>query len=224
MTGNFSEVGRILDGAASNCWFVTIYIAICLRLTPEWGLSVWVLAVVSGYFHIQQAAMADYLRNFHLLFVHENKRSEFDDSTILRQQNQRLSWKNNFFEKLFRVYYTNYTISQERWTPHLQAFRKTFQKNNNKTDSVDSLNGRTQESKSQSFRQAFRKASKPMMKYTNILSFNTRAMALCICLLTGYTWVYFLFELSVMNVILFYMLYKYEAICKEFTVRLRGDD
>ena len=208
MTGNYSRLGRLLDGAASTCWFITIYVAISCRLMPEWGLYIWVLSVVSGYFHSKQAAMADYLRNFHLLFVKDNSRSEFDDATNIGEQARLLSWKKNFFEKAFLLYYVPYTKDQERWTPRLQAFREAL----------------SNQSANDDFREAFRIKSLPMMKYTNILSFNTRSLALIISLFAGVPWVYFLFELTVMNVLLIYMLSKYEAICKMFTVRLRGND
>ncbi len=212
MTGNYSRIGRILDGVAGDFWFVSIYAAICLRLTPEWFFYIWILASITGFCHGKQAAMADYLRNFHLLFVKGKKGSELDDSTKLKEQEKRLTWKNNFIEKLFMVFYIPYTKDQEKWTPQLQAFRKTladkFGDNEYSTD----------------FREEFRQASKPMMKYTNILSFNTRTTALFISFFIGLPWVYFLFELSVMNVLLIYMLYKYGTICKRFDLRLRGNN
>ena len=68
MTGQKSALGRILDGAAGDFWFIAIYAAICLRLTPEWGIWIWLLAATTGFFHSKQAAMADYYRNIHLLF------------------------------------------------------------------------------------------------------------------------------------------------------------
>ena len=37
------------------------------------------------------------------------------------------------------------------------------------------------------------------MKYTNILTFNTRAIALYISLLIGEPWLYFVFEIIVMT-------------------------
>ena len=61
MTGQKSALGRILDGAAGDFWFIAIYAAICLRLTPEWGIWIWLLAATTGFFHSKQAAMADYL-------------------------------------------------------------------------------------------------------------------------------------------------------------------
>ena len=212
LTGNYSRVGRILDGIAGDCWFISIYAAICCRLMPEWGFYIWLLAAVTGYFHGKQASMADYIRNVHLLFVKGRKGSELDETSKLREQARLLTWKKNFIEKLFMIFYIPYTQEQEKWTPQLQVFQKTlaekFGENEYPAD----------------FRDAFRKASKPMMKYTNILSFNTRVIALFISIFAGLPYLYFLFELSVMNVLLFYMLYRYEAICKRFTVRLRGND
>jgi len=69
MTGQKSPLGRVLDGFCGDVWFFTIYVAICLRLMPEWGLWIWLLAIVTGSYHSKQAAMADYYRNIHLLFL-----------------------------------------------------------------------------------------------------------------------------------------------------------
>jgi hypothetical protein len=205
MTGQYSRIGRILDGIAGICWFISIYAAICFRLMPEWGFYSWLLAAVTGYFHGKQTAMADYIRNFHLFFIKNKNESEFDDSAKLSEQAELLTWKNNFIEKLFMLFYVPYTHDQEKWTPQLQNFKKTlteqFGDNEYPTD----------------FREEFRKASKPMMKYTNILSFNTRATALFISIFSGTPWLYFLFELVVLNSLLFYLLYRYESICKRFT-------
>lgn len=59
----------------------------------------------------------------------------------------------------------------------------------------------------------FRAASKPLMKYTNILTFNTRAIALYISLLIGEPWLYFVFEVVVMTSLFVYMRHCHEAIC-----------
>ena len=64
----------------------------------------------------------------------------------------------------------------------------------------------------QSLRDEFRALSKPLMKYSNILTFNTRAIALFVCLFIGMPWLYFIFEITVMNVLFFYMRYRHEKI------------
>ena len=229
MTKHYSRLGRLLDGAASACWFISIYIAISLRLMPEWGFYIWVLALVAGFFHSKQTEMADYLRNFHLLFVNDYRKSEFDDTDKIKEHARHLTWKKDFMEKISMIFYVNYTKDQERWTPRLQDFRKALDKITGNKGFAAVWGNEVSETKINEveyldFREAFRKASKPMMKYTNILSFNTRAIALCVSVFVGLPCAYFVFELTIMNVLLIYMIYTYEAVCKKFTLRLRRND
>ncbi|MDR1525926.1 MAG: CDP-alcohol phosphatidyltransferase family protein [Tannerella sp.] len=212
MTGRYSRTGRILDGAAGDFWFVSIYAGICLRIFPAWGFWIWLLAAVTGYFHSRQAAMADYLRNFHLLFVKGKKGSEFDDYSILAERLNSITWKNNCIEKFYLTFYASYTKSQEDRTPELQKLKAVMKERFGDND-IPAC-----------FGEEFRLQSRPMMKYTNILSFNTRSFALFISLFAGLPWIYFIFELTVLNILLIYMLHKYENICKRFNLRLRGDD
>ena len=50
----------------------------------------------------------------------------------------------------------------------------------------------------------------PLMKYTNILSFNWRTIALFASLFAGMPWLYFAFELIVLNTLLIYMVLHHE--------------
>jgi hypothetical protein len=211
MTGQYSRMGRILDGAAGNFWFISIYAAICLRLTPSWGAWIWILAAIAGYFHSKQADMADYIRNFHLLFVKERGKSELDDSAILTERFKSLTWKKDRVEKIFMLFYIPYTKGQEDRMPEVQELRKALS---------EKAGGSTIPA---GFKDEFRQVSRPVMKYTNILSFNTRTIALFVSLFAGRPWIYFVFELTVLNILLIYMLHTYENICKRFTLRLRGD-
>ncbi len=54
----------------------------------------------------------------------------------------------------------------------------------------------------------------PLLKYTNILSFNTRVIVLFISLFIGMPWLYFVFELTVLNILLVYMVWRHETNCK----------
>lgn len=110
MTGKKTPLGRILDGAAGDIWFITIYAAICLRLTPQWGIWIWVLAAITGFFHSKQAAMADYYRNVHLLFLKGKSGSELSYSPHLKEHYREMSWRREFIYKLFETFYINYTI------------------------------------------------------------------------------------------------------------------
>lgn len=206
MTGNFSPLGRILDGVAGDFWFISIYIAICFRLYPVWGLSIWILAAITGLFHSRQASMADYYRNIHLLFVKGKKGSELSNSTALKEDYKQLNWKNNFFSKLISLFYISYTRGQESWSPYFQKFMKLLSEKYSATDFPEKL------------RDDFRHKSLPLMKWTNVLSFNTRAIVLFISVLVKEPWIYFVFELTVLNIILIYMISNHEAFCKKFVI------
>lgn len=203
MTKQFSALGRALDGFAGDLWFASIYIGIAMRLFPVWGWAIWVLAVIAGYFHAKQASMADYYRNIHLLFLKGKGGSELDSSIELDRTYRRLTWKDNTFDKLVAFFYRTYTRGQESWTPNFLAMFATL------TDKYGDV-------VPDSFRNAFREKSLPLMKYTNILSFNTRSIVLFISVLVGHPWIYFVFELTVLNILLVYMVRKHEIMCKQF--------
>lgn len=209
MTKQFSALGRVLDGFAGNLWFASIYIAICLRLYPEWGGWIWVLACVTGYFHSKQAEMADYYRNIHLLFLKGKTGSELDNSAELTEKFNNLSWKNNFGAKLVVFFYRNYTTDQENRSPRFQSLFKL-------------LKEKFGEVAPDTFRAGFREKSLPLMKYTNILSFNTRSIALFISILIGWPWLYFVFELTILNILLVYMVMRHEKICKGFIADIKN--
>ncbi len=212
LTGQKTQWGRMLDGFAGDIWFFTIYVAISLRLTSlplpfhigggmHWGLIIWVLAIFSGTFcHSRQCMLADYYRNIHLYFLKGKSESELDNSKQQREILHSLPWKGNFWWKIFLYFYGNYTSSQERITPAFQQFYAMVKRKYGET-------------LPQALCDDFRAASKPLMKYTNILTFNTRAIALYISLLVGEPWLYILFEIVVLTAIFVYMHRRHEAMC-----------
>jgi len=209
MTGQRSALGRILDGLCGDLWFITIYVAICLRLYPIWGMSIWILALVTGFFHSRQASMADYYRNIHLLFLKGKSGSELDNSKELQKKNKLLTWKNDFMAKIVSFFYTSYTRGQESWSPNCQKF--FFILKEKFGDNIP-----------EKLRNDFRQKSLPLMKWMNILSFNTRVIVLFISLLIGHPWIYFVFELTILNIILIFMIYKHENICKRFINEIKS--
>ena len=203
MTGQKSELGRILDGACGDLWFITIYFAIIFRLWPAWSFWILILAVIAGYFHNKQASMADYYRNVYLLFLKGKKGSEWHNSADLRKKYATISWKEKPLTKLFEKTYIIYTEGQERWSPRLQKMRKMIKK-------------KYEGNISDEFRKGFLNKTFPLLKYTNMLSFNLRSIVLFISVLSNFPWIYFVFELTVLNIMLIYMVWKHEKICKEY--------
>lgn len=214
MTHQYSRIGRILDGMAGDFWFVAIYVAICMRenvTSPFFSQHhwvIWVVAAVTGLCHAKQAAMADYYRQFHLYFLKGAEGSELENSANLKQKLATLTWRHNFWQKLTLTSYTNYTVNQEAFTPAMQALRQALKR-------------RWPDGKvSKQFADDFRRLSLPLMKYTNILSFNWRSIALFVAIFVEMPWLYFTFELIVLNLLLWYMVRRHERICRQLTKAL----
>lgn len=206
MTGKKSLLGRVLDGFAGDLWFFSIYFFICLRLTDTWGIYIWLLAAFSGFIcHSKQCALADYYRNIHMFFQKGNINSEFGKSSVQVKKMKSLSWKSDWFEKLYLFFYIKYTKSQESLSPSLQKLlRGVERKWLEKGEDIPS-----------DFRDEYRRNSKPLMKYTNILTFDTRAFVLFISVLVKEPWFFFVFEVTVLNILFFYMRYRHESFCKK---------
>ncbi|HAK76397.1 MAG TPA: CDP-alcohol phosphatidyltransferase [Runella sp.] len=208
LTNNKSRLGRILDGLAGDFWFIAIHVAICLRSQNEgWSALIWVPGVVAGLSHVVQSAMADYYRNVHLFFIKGTSGSELDNSRDLQKDSDALSWSNHFFPKLVARNYLNYTKLQESFSPNLQKLlgvvRERFQNGLPEWLITD-----------------FRAMNKPLMKYTNIVQFNTRVLFLFLWLFIDQAWIYFLFDIFVLNPILIYMCVSQEKVSRHFYQKL----
>lgn len=215
MTKQYSRLGRILDGLSGDFWFVAIYFAICFRVNEtseffmqHWSGWIWILAILAGGCHAKQAAMADYYRQFHLYFLKGKEGSELDSVDQLDNDFAAVPWKGHFWKKVTMMFYRNYTANQEVMTPSMQTLRRKLKKLFGDDIVPDQ------------FRNDFRLKSKPLMKYTNMLSFNTRVIALFISIIVRMPWLYFAFELTVLNLMLVYMILRHESICRSFIAKL----
>lgn len=218
MTKQYSRLGRILDGMAGDFWFVAIYAAICLRevvtsdFFREYHWVIWVMAAVTGLCHAKQAAMADYYRQFHLFFLKGEDGSELESAFNLKRKLVGLTWRKNFFKKLVLTSYVSYTINQEQMTPAMQKLRAALREHYGSPSGIP-----------QSFRDEFRRQSLPLMKYTNILSFNWRTITLFTAIFLQMPWLYFAAELTVFNGILVYMMIRHERICRQLTAEINDE-
>lgn len=224
MTGKKTRLGRILDGASSDIWFIPIYCGLVYRFychhdfvfqtlhisdTPTHAfvaaLLLFAIALYSGFgCHARQCGIADYYRQIHLFFLKGEAGSELDNSTQQQQIYDQTPWKGNFLWKAFLKTYINYTKNQERQTPQFQQLIHALRHRYGATENIP-----------QQFRDEFRRRSLPFMKWTNILTFNTRAIALYLCALLDLPWLYFLFEIICMGALCKWMRHQHEKMCKE---------
>lgn len=219
LTKQYSQIGRILDGVSGDLWFFAIYFALVFRelhFGDAWlgdffqqsqnHWIIWTIAIAAGVSHALQCAMADYYRQFHLYFLKGESGSELESTEKLDEQIKQSSG----FKRLTMFFYRNYTANQERLTPAMQRLRRELKK-----QFGDQM-------APQQFRDDFRKLSLPLMKYTNMLTFNTRTIAMFISVIVRIPWLYFAFELIVLNTMLIYMICRHERLCKKLTADLQA--
>ncbi len=204
ITGKKTLVGRVLDGFSGDLWFFSIYLGIIARLwyqnipgtDIQWGIWAFVLCALAGIFmHSKQSSLADYYRQIHLFFLLGKEGSELDNYQQQRATYESLP-KSNLFSRVFYYNYANYCKSQEKRTPQFQQFF-----------------ARWKQQPSDDIRQRLLAGSRPLMKYTNLLTFNARAITLYVGCLIDCPWIYPLAEITVFQVMYMYMHSKHEALC-----------
>lgn len=230
MTGKKTRLGRILDGAASEVWFIPIYLSLVYRfyVHHEWEFQLlgwadtaqhtWVATLLlflvvlySGFHcHSRQCGLADYYRQIHLFFLKGEEGSELDTSARQQQLYDATPWKDNLLWKAFLKCYVSYTRTQERQTPHFQRLMQQLCGRYGAAGQIP-----------QAFRDRFRTLSLPLMKWTNILTFNTRAIVLYTVCLADLPWLYFVFEIVVMGTLCRYMRWRHERMCRQLCEELQ---
>ncbi len=201
LTGKKTLIGRILDGFAGDLWFFSIYVGIALRLTPQFGVWIWLLASWAGFYcHARQCSLADYYRNAHMLFT--GLANELDRSRTVMEEFRSLKWNSpQWFRKLYLCCYASYIRGQEHPTPQLQKL-------------LASLRLRWGGTVPQQLSVAYRDLSKPLMPLCQVLTFDARVGVLFASLLVGLPWLYPLLEITVFEALRIYTNVRHERFCK----------
>lgn len=217
LTGKKTLVGRVLDGFSGDVTFFCVYFALSMRLmfqnmpgtdTP-WGVWIWVLAFMAGIMsHSPQCLLSDYYRQIHLYFLLGSNGSELDKSEEQWQIYKSLP-KSSLFFRAFYYNYAKYCATQERRSKNFQKMMRAATERYGSPLSMPAA-----------LREEFLAGSRPLMKYTNLLTFNMRAIALYISCLIGMPWLYLLFEIIVMNIMYIYMHHEHEKLCQGMTQKI----
>lgn len=217
MTGKKTLIGRMLDGFAGDVWFFCIYLAIVVRLWNQnipgtewqWGIFAFIYCGFVGFIiHSPQSTLADYYRQIHLFFLLGKEGSELDNYKQQRAIYEGLP-KSDILGRVFYYNYSNYCKNQEKQTPNFQKFfakwKQVVLQPSTKTEQI---------------RQQFLEGSRPLMKYTNMLTFNMRAITIYVTCLLDCPWVYPLVELTVFQAMYLHMRSTHEQLCLDLDKQL----
>ncbi|MDR2968841.1 MAG: CDP-alcohol phosphatidyltransferase family protein [Tannerellaceae bacterium] len=199
LTGIKSAIGRILDGIAGDIWFICVYVAFALILSERFGTYwLFVPAFMSGFSHLFQANITDYYKTVHLYFISKEKGKELHTADQIKSQYREMK---PGIRRLFISAYRWYTLLQMNTTPRLQQL-------------LHSLHERYGDDIPEDIRLKFRTQSRRLMKkYIDLLTFNGRTVVMFVVVFTGQVWIYFIYEIIVLNIVLAVSIHKHEQMC-----------
>ncbi|MFA5403764.1 MAG: CDP-alcohol phosphatidyltransferase family protein [Ignavibacteria bacterium] len=193
LTGKTSKIGRIFDGVAGNIVAISIYIHLCLRMLDNGsGSIVIILTIISAMFHSIQACIADYYRNIYLYYAFGNSKSELESSINILSEYKSVSFKTDYIKKILLGFYYSYTKQQESLSKSFQLFNLIV---HCKYKEIPGF-----------IRTAYKMNFRPMIKYYNLLTINSRFIIIFISVLLNMPILYLLFEIIFLNIILIYVL------------------
>lgn len=229
LSGKKTLVGRVLDGVSGDVWFAAIYIALALRLMFQpipgtginWGIWIWILVVIASLMcHSPQSSLSDYYRQIHLFFLKGKDGSELDNSAQ-QMGIYESTPKSNIMARIFYKGYAGYCRSQEKRTPKFQRFFKVWKQ----------YAASHSKEKVEPIRQELLDGSRPLLKFTNLLTFNSRAIIIYITCIAGSLtndvfgpWIYPLCEIIVFNILYVHMNRSHEKLCERLTEKMKANN
>jgi hypothetical protein len=110
---------------------------------------------------------------------------------------------------LFHSLYGNYCHNQEKRTPNFQRFFEKYKELKVQADP-----------RIPDVEKELLEGSRPLMAYTNLLTFNSRAIALYITALLNCPWVFLLFEIIVLTSFYIHMHHSHERLCGRLLAKM----
>ncbi len=214
-TGKTTELGRILDGAAGDVWYIFIYWAVVLRLWNQhipltnipWGWIGIAVGAFDGFVcHTRQCRLADYYRSLHLYFS-SGATGTLDTYPQQKALYDTTPWRGHLVWKFFLFLYVNYVRAQEKTTPQCQRLLRLLrEKYGNNIPPA--------------FCERFTQGSRPLLWCTNALTFNQRALGLYVACLLNIPWLLFVVEILYLGCIYAYMKLRHERLCRNLAEAL----
>jgi phosphatidylglycerophosphate synthase len=197
MTNRGSRDGRIIDGLGDLAVYVSIYVNLCLRYIVGGGSNwVWLLAIAAAASSSVQMAVADYLRNAYMYFGSGRSRGEFDSSAKLEEEYPRLTWRHQPWQKFLLRVYLDYTVGQERYIPLMTRVRQAIEARSDEAWVSE----------------RYQRENKPIVKCANLFGRNTRMLLLFVLLILNQPVWYFVFEFTVFNFLLVFVLVRQKDV------------
>lgn len=195
LTGKASASGKVMDGIADYTVYLAVYVALTLALIPIMGIKIIVITLLAAVSHIFQAAACERERETYLFWVYGNEQSTIQTITEM--------------PKNFILYYLYFAYIKTQNFLDVAKETKT-------TKGISTLSPLHQELISEKYKELYTK----YMHQWWILGANAHTGLLFIFALFQKPFYYFIFELSVLNAILLFLLLRKKKLDKKFLIFL----
>ncbi len=203
LTGRGSLNGAIMDGFADYLVFASVYLHLSLRHINAGGsAAIWLLTIAAAISHAIQSMMIDHYRNAYLQFVAGKRTADSNSSTFVAEAYRAIGWR-HFWKKIGLKNYLNYTRQQEWLAPNLLKLRLAVAGNPPAW-----------------LEREYRADCLPLVKWCNGLATNPRMLVLFALLLVGQPIWYFVFEVTLLNLLLVYVILRHEVIFRSIYARI----
>jgi CDP-alcohol phosphatidyltransferase len=189
-----SRLGRMLDGISDAVKFASLYLSVGYRLylsTGEWW--VWPIVVAAGLTHSYQSSLADFYRNAYLFFVEKPGSAEIESVDALTRDREEMSWSGSFLEKLLLGGYIRYSKRQEGFEEKSGGL-------------IERANRYFGTRIPEPVQVLYREKNRKLLKFYNALTTNTRMVVFFFAWAVGNFWIFFTFELVILNTLMIIMM------------------
>ncbi len=184
LTGQTSEIGKVLDGLCDHVAFALVYVSLTMASAAVLGWWVWVVAVAAGLSHLVQASAYEFQRQSYDYWVHAKESARIEMPDAFRRGLRGKQGSSLTFGKM----YLTYLRIQHRLAgidPDLVAEMESALRDGGE--------------RAAEVRAAYRATNLPAIHRWSLLCSNYRTIAIFVACLLGSPLYFFLFEIVGLN-------------------------
>lgn len=188
MTGQTSEIGKILDGLCDHGTFALVYLALAVAAAAELGPWVWGMAVLAGASHLVQASAYEFQRQSYDFWVHAKASARPDTP----EEARRSIGQKRGLARAFGLLYVAYLRLQHGLAGVDADLTAVLSEAHDRADGP---------AERLAFHETYRAAHLDAVRRWALLSSNYRTLAIFVAALLGNPVFFFLFEVLVLNAV-----------------------
>ena len=193
LTGQTSELGKVLDGLCDHLSFILVYVSLSLASAQVFGQWVWLLSFAAGFSHLAQATAYEFQRQAYDYWVFGKA-----SARIMRPEDyaRTLPANRGLARRTADVMQLGYLRVQFRMAGVNNVLLAELERALHEVDDESVI------------RQAYRRFNLSAVKSWSLLCSNYRTIAIFIACLAGNPVYFFLFEIVFLNAAFVWLRYR----------------